>query len=313
MILLVGIPTEAPLALVRERLESAGMEHRVISQRRCLESAIRMQVAGGDGHGPMDLSGVLEHQGESIALESCAGIYLRLMDDTALPELAGEQADSPARRHVRAWHEALTAWCEVTPRRVANRMSAMGSNASKPFQAQAIVQAGFSTPETLVTSDPEAVRRFHARHGRVIFKSLSGVRSIVKELDADDLARLEAIRWCPVQFQAFVPGENVRVHVVGEEVFATLIHSEATDYRYATRQTGSAAELEPTALDPGCEARCVALASALGLPFAGIDLKVAPDGQVFCFEVNPSPGYSYYEGQTGQPISAALAEWLAAG
>jgi hypothetical protein len=34
---------------------------------------------------------------------------------------------------------------------------------------------------------------------------------------------------------------------------------------------------------------------------------------VYCFEVNPSPAYSYYESHTGQPISAALARYLVAG
>ena len=57
----------------------------------------------------------------------------------------------------------------------------------------------------------------------------------------------------------------------------------------------------------------MALARGLGLPFAGIDLKVAPDGRVVCFEVNPSPGFSYYEANTGQPIAAAVAEYLACG
>jgi hypothetical protein len=32
---------------------------------------------------------------------------------------------------------------------------------------------------------------------------------------------------------------------------------------------------------------------------------------VFCFEVNPSPGYSYFEANTGQPIARAVARYLA--
>jgi hypothetical protein len=31
---------------------------------------------------------------------------------------------------------------------------------------------------------------------------------------------------------------------------------------------------------------------------------------VYCFEVNPSPGFSYYEANAGQPISTAVAEYL---
>lgn len=43
---------------------------------------------------------------------------------------------------------------------------------------------------------------------------------------------------------------------------------------------------------------------------AGIDLKLAPDGRVFCLEVNPSPVFSYYEQHTGQPIADAVARLL---
>ena len=35
-----------------------------------------------------------------------------------------------------------------------------------------------------------------------------------------------------------------------------------------------------------------------------------PDGEYVCFEVNPCPGFIYYERHTGQPISAALADLL---
>ena len=34
------------------------------------------------------------------------------------------------------------------------------------------------------------------------------------------------------------------------------------------------------------------------LEFAGIDLKVTPDNEVYCFEVNPCPAFSYYENNT---------------
>ena len=57
--------------------------------------------------------------------------------------------------------------------------------------------------------------------------------------------------------------------------------------------------------------QCLALARDLDLPFAGIDLKITPADEIYCFEVNPSPAYSYYESHTGQPISAALARFLA--
>jgi D-alanine-D-alanine ligase-like ATP-grasp enzyme len=49
----------------------------------------------------------------------------------------------------------------------------------------------------------------------------------------------------------------------------------------------------------------------MGLELAGIDLRIRPNGEVVCFEVNPSPAFSYYEERTGLPIAAAVARHLA--
>jgi glutathione synthase/RimK-type ligase-like ATP-grasp enzyme len=155
------------------------------------------------------------------------------------------------------------------------------------------------------------VREFMARHGRAVYKSVSGVRSIVEEVGAEALARLDDIRWCPVQFQAYVEGVDVRVHVVGERVFATRVASDAADYRYAGVRDGVPARLEATRLSEAVEARCVDLTARLGLRFGGIDLRITPDDRVVCFEVNPCPAYTYYEGNTGQPIARAVAHHLA--
>ncbi len=307
MILLCGIPSESPVALVRERLDEANIPYVLFAQRQFAEMDLEFEVAGHS------VCGSLRVGPERYRLEDFTGVYTRLMDDQLLPELRAEPPQSALRRRARLLHDALTRWTEISPALVVNRTASMGSNFSKPYQAQLIVQAGFRTPETLITNDPEAVREFHARHGRVIYKSMSGVRSIVQTLEEEDYPRLQQIRWCPTQFQAYVAGTNVRVHTVGEAVFATAIKTEATDYRYARKQTGDYADLEATELPVETAARCVHLARRLELSFAGIDLKITPDGEVFCFEVNPSPAYSYYEANTGQPISGALARLLAQG
>ena len=306
MILLCGIPSESSQARLAAALDELGAEYRFVNQRRVRSSSIRLD------HNGAGIGGVLEHDGWRVALDAVAGIYLRFMDDRFLPELAGEPEDSAVRRASRAFHDIVGQWAEITEARVVNRYGAMGSNFSKPYQMQLIAEHGLRVPETLVTNDPDLVRAFVAEHGRAIYKSISSERSIVQTVDAGDLARLDAIRWCPVQFQAFVDGTDVRVHTVGEEeVFATAISSAATDYRYAHRQTGEAATMQPCELAPELAARCTSLAAALGLDLAGIDLRLTPSGEAFCFEVNPSPVYSYYESHTGQPIAAAIARYLA--
>jgi hypothetical protein len=166
----------------------------------------------------------------------------------------------------------------------------MASNGSKPYQAQLIAEKGLEVPATLVTTDPEEVLRFREHHGRLVCKSISGARSLVRELQDEDLERLDDIRWCPVQFQEHVDGIDVWVHVVGREVFATAIRSEASDYRYAMRLLGDAPALSAVEVSDSLAERCVRLTAALGLEFLGIDLRVTPDGRAVCFEVNPSPG-----------------------
>lgn len=102
---------------------------------------------------------------------------------------------------------------------------------------------------------------------------------------------------------------NVRVHVVGDRLFATRIETDAIDYRYASRD-GKEAALSPVELDEEVSHRCLRLANSLGLPFAGLDLKITPHDEVYCFEVNPSPGFSYFQQETGQPIADAVADYL---
>lgn len=306
MILLCGIPSESPMALVREALDELGARYVLFNQRRFADAEFDFEIHGGRADGRFRLGGDL------YALSEFKAVFPRMMDDRFLPELSGEPDSSPKRRACRALHDAIHRWTEVADARVVNRSGPMSSNFSKPYQTQLIQAHGFLIPETLITNDPALVREFRERHGRVIFKSVSGVRSIVRTLEDDDTKRLNLIRLCPTQFQAFVAGTNLRVHTVGGEVFATAVSTAATDYRYAHKQTGDAAELREVELSDWLAEKCLALARGLGLDFAGIDLKVTPDERVYCFEVNPSPAFSYYEGNTGQPISRAVARYLAA-
>jgi len=194
---------------------------------------------------------------------------------------------------------------------VVNRVKASTSNDSKIYQARLAESFGLRTPRTLVTTEPDDVFAFHEACGRrVVYKSLSSVRSIVTRLNEEDLSqRLGLLRNCPTQFQECVEGVDVRVHAVDARVFATEIVSEVSDYRYAAR-AGAAVSLRPTEIPDDVAGACIRMTRALGLALSGIDLRRTPDGEYYCFEVNPSPGFIYYERSTGQPISEAVAHLL---
>jgi glutathione synthase/RimK-type ligase-like ATP-grasp enzyme len=145
-----------------------------------------------------------------------------------------------------------------------------------------------------------------------VYKSISGVRSVVSRLTAAHEARLKFIEYCPTQFQEYIEGNDYRVHVVGNKVFTCEIISEANDYRYAARK-GVSVEIRPYELPKDIVDRCRALAAALGLLVTGIDLRRRPDGRWYCFEANPSPAFSYYQEATDQPIDKAIAQLLLKG
>jgi hypothetical protein len=311
-VLLWGVPSEPPLAMVAEELAALGADTVVVHPRHAAGQRIALRVPSTAGRA---VDGCLDVGGRRIDLASVRGIYLRPVEPELVPELVGLPPGAPALAHARRLHDALLAFTEVAGAgqgcRVVNPLSAMASNMSKPFQAQCIVQHGFSTPATLVTDDAGEVVAFADRHRQIVYKSTSGVRSIVTAFDPrTEPALLDRLAWCPVQFQERVGGPDVRVHVVGGAVYAARIDTDALDYRYARTQVGADARLVRHELPDEIAERCVGLAQDLGLPFAGIDLKLPPDGRIVCFEVNPSPGFPWFERETGLPIAAAVAQWL---
>jgi glutathione synthase/RimK-type ligase-like ATP-grasp enzyme len=300
MILLWGIAQDRPLAWVREALEERGTACFFFDQARAADTALDLCVGA-------DVGGAIRIGEESCDLAAVSAVYVRSHDARTIAFAAGQSED--ILRHAAELDDLVTTWLEVTPARVVNSFAAMASNSSKPYQLSLIAKAGFAVPDTLLSTDGDAVRAFWQRHGDIIYKSTSGVRSIVSRLKDEDMNRLEDLRWCPTQFQEYVAGRDYRVHVVGDEVFATEIVSEADDYRYGGRQ-GFDVELKAYALPDDCAQKCRALAASLALPVAGIDLRRTAEGAWYCFEVNPSPAFSFYESATHQPIAEAIAALL---
>ncbi|HEX6183831.1 MAG TPA: hypothetical protein VFZ44_07980, partial [Pyrinomonadaceae bacterium] len=87
------------------------------------------------------------------------------------------------------------------------------------------------------------------------------------------------------------------------------IVSDADDYRYARRDSLSL-EVRPCELPCEVAERSRRLVAALGLTFGGVDLRRTPDGCWFCFEVNPSPGFTFYEHDENTYIADAVAHLL---
>lgn len=291
MILLWGVEEDPPLAAVRAALDAASAPYVFLDQREPPPAhAFAFGARLGGRIGILDLSEV-------------RGAYIRPMDYGELPEHTDSVKGRRGLPALRRFAHSLTDWLELADALVVNRLSAQASNTSKLFQARMIAAAGFAVPPSLATTDPRAVRTLLQRHGDVVYKSLSSVRSIVHRVGTDQLARLRFVEHCPTLFQERIEGLDHRVHVIGGRAIATLLASDEDDYRYDHH-----AERIRVELPAGVVSRCIALSAALDLPVSGIDLRRARDGRWVCFEVNPSPAFPYFE----EPGTNAIAEAIAA-
>jgi hypothetical protein len=299
--LVCGLPDEAPVAMLIQSLRERGANFLILDQEVLADQVkLRWQLTD---HG---ISGHLKIGGEIIDVREIYSVYHRFVNPEDMPGCAGSGGFvNRARSILRSLMDLL----DILPARVVNRRRPMMSNNSKPYQALLIRQAGLAIPETLITNEPRSLTTFASSKNPLIYKSISSVRSIVAPLDRESASKIDSLPYLPTQFQHRIEGFNVRTHVVGRRLFATRILTSATDYRYAVRE-GASMEMRPYELTAALRKQCLHLARLCEMSLVGIDLIISPE-RVFCLEVNPSPGYSYYQDATGVPISDALAEYLA--
>ncbi len=308
MIIVCGILADGPTELMCARLAEMSLDYVLLDQlhypgRFNLTWQLDQGAPRGQLHTP---NGVVD-------LDDVTGVYVRYVNYRGAPQRAGEAGLSDQEKVLATaeYQLSLIQLFDALPCTVINRAFNSTSNDSKLYQASVARAFGFETPRTLVTTNPATARDFYdACDGRVIYKSLSSIRSIVHRLKTEDFGeRIERLGNCPTQFQEYVEGVDMRVHVVGDEIFPTEVLSNADDYRYARRQ-GADLELQPTDIPEHVAHACRAMTRSLGLVLSGIDLRRTADGRFYCFEVNPSPGFIFYEANTGQPISEAVARAL---
>jgi glutathione synthase/RimK-type ligase-like ATP-grasp enzyme len=304
-VLVYGTAANEIVALVCARLAAMHRPYFVVDELDWAQPATLFVHSDGDSR-----TGWIQRGEESLPLGEIRGVYLRTEEYRGLrrwPELPAEQ-EQAARLEARM---AFLSLIDGLACPVMNRGAASQSNHSKVYQQQLIQRHGFRAPRTLATSEPEAARAFLADcPAGAIYKSLSSVRSIVERVDDAALARLPLLENCPTQLQEFIPGTDVRVHVVAGECFTAEIETDVVDYRYAVAK-GSAARMRSATLPAGVHERCLSLVRALGLLLGGVDFRRTPDGEYVCLEVNPMPAFLWYERVAGLPISDAIARALA--
>jgi glutathione synthase/RimK-type ligase-like ATP-grasp enzyme len=250
--------------------------------------------------------GVVEHAGTRLPFSELAGVFARFHPEPAIP--SGLDLDPLAVERFRAERRAgLHQLLERVPCPVANRPSAGRTNGSKPLQMAMLERAGFRVPRWIVSNDAARACAFVAElDGPAVYKAVSGLRSRVRMFDNSALHRLES-GTSPALIQAYIPGRDVRVHVVDGACHATEVSGIGVDYRF----DGSRG-YRPYAAPDAIAALCCSVAASERLLIAGFDFRVDPADEWHCLEVNPMPSFIPYQWATGQPIAEELLRAFAA-
>lgn len=192
----------------------------------------------------------------------------------------------------------------------------------KLLQLQAALRLGFHIPQTLVTNNRDVLLQFHDQlGGNVVGKVIHQQRPDENDpfiILTNRLARHEIaqdVSATPLMVQAYVEkGRELRVTVVGTQVFAVALYSQAVpeasiDWRRATLDVPH----EIVELPVGLRNKLLAMINYFELRFGAFDLVETPDGEFYFLELNPNGQWAWLQQLTGVPIREALIDLLSLG
>jgi glutathione synthase/RimK-type ligase-like ATP-grasp enzyme len=198
----------------------------------------------------------------------------------------------------------------------------------KVEQLQRARKIGFEVPRSLVTMNPDEVRDFYDRcNGNIIYKAIwqamltkadgqAGQVIYTTPVKPEHLATLDTVKLAPCLFQEYVPKAlELRVTVVGNDVFAAEIHSQeneatAVDWRNYSVNV----PYRKATLPQEIEQKCLEFVDSYNLNYSALDFILTPDGRYVFLENNPNGQFGFIEDQVPElKIYDALAACLIAG
>lgn len=199
----------------------------------------------------------------------------------------------------------------------------------KPLQLAVASTAGLTVPRTMVTNQPDAVRRFAAQLGGPVVVKPLGYASIVEEghrralytrvLTDKDLADLRGVEHTAHQFQQYIADKayELRLTVVGNgrdaRMFPAAIHASSPAATVDFRSDTQSLSYRPVEVPDDVATGVRTFMRHFGIEYGAFDFSVDYAGRHWFLECNPAGEYLFIEHRTGLPISAALADALQKG
>jgi glutathione synthase/RimK-type ligase-like ATP-grasp enzyme len=192
---------------------------------------------------------------------------------------------------------------------------------NKIYQLEIAKSLGFNIPDSLISNLYEQTEVFFNRNmSKCILKPIkSGLiddkeepkivfTNIIEKLPKDK-SKIERF---PVYFQNCIEKKgDIRVIMVGENVFATLIHSQDYENTQIDWRKGEIT-LNHTKFELPSDLinKCISLLKVLKLRFGAIDFVLDKYDKLIFLEINPNGQWAWIEKQTGYKISNEIVNLL---
>ncbi|MFH8337722.1 ATP-grasp ribosomal peptide maturase [Streptomyces sp. AM6-12] len=313
-VLIVAARDDWPTDRVVIELESRSVE---VFRMDTSDFPQRLALAGRIDQGQA-WTGELATEYRTVELSQVGAVYYRAPGAFQFPRGMSGPEERFAAAQARA---GLGGVLSALDCRWVNHPTAMARAEYKPVQLAAAHACGLRIPATLITNRPADVQKFAAQiGGPVVCKPVSSpvlieegrLKSVyTRRLTEADLIDLRGVSVTAHLFQAWVDkAYEVRLTVVGKQLFAAAIHAESDAAHEDWRSDYGSLTYTTSAVPDAVAKGMLALMDRLQLRYGAADFVVGPDGRWTFLEVNPCGQWDWIQGATGLPIAEAIADEL---
>ena len=193
---------------------------------------------------------------------------------------------------------------------------------NKIFQQIVAKEIGFDVPDSLITNVPEKAKLFIKMHEDCVIKPIkNGLINneeepkiiFTSQISAKHIGNIDGIQSVPTYFQKEIKKDSdIRVTVVGKEIFAAEILSQVCEETKTDWRQGEHFELEYKKIKLPCdvEKKCIELMDTLKLNFGAIDFVLNKEGKFIFLEINPNGQWGWIQKRLGFKICEAIVDLL---
>ncbi|HVU68226.1 MAG TPA: hypothetical protein VHD63_13890 [Ktedonobacteraceae bacterium] len=296
----------------------------------CFDSAdfpLSLHLAARFDAGQPCWQGDFVHQGHPYRLEDFRSIWYRRPSRmytfaSGLSDGGYEYAKAEAQRGFEGILHSLSCLWVSHP-------DAIRAAEWKPKQLLYAQQLGLHIPKTIITNNEQAALQFFDEcQGEVVYKPLSqgfprpkvgevwqGAVYTTKLTRSALHEHLSSVTLTATCFQEYIAKAfELRVNVIGSQVFAAEIHSQHSEHARVDFRLGYGdLKYGIHALPPSIEEACKALVRQFRLQFAAMDLLVTPAGEYVFVDLNSNGQWGWIEHHTGLPLTETLVDLLEQG